>query len=41
MMRAVFGEDMYIVYFQKPASPMRRWTKDVGKSFAFSCAKRG
>ena len=40
-MRAVFGEDMYIVYFQKPGAADAALAKDVGKSFRFFMRKSG
>ncbi|MEJ0026768.1 MAG: alpha/beta hydrolase [Rhizomicrobium sp.] len=41
MMRAVFGEDMYIVYFQKPGLADAALAKDVGKSMRFFMRKSG
>jgi len=41
MMRAVFGEDMYIVYFQKPGLADAALAKDVGKSMRFFMRKTG
>jgi pimeloyl-ACP methyl ester carboxylesterase len=41
MMRAVFGEDMYIVYFQQPGLADAALAKDVGKSFRFFMRKSG
>jgi pimeloyl-ACP methyl ester carboxylesterase len=40
-MRAVFGEDMYIVYFQKPGAADAVLAKDVGKAFRFFMRKSG
>lgn len=40
-MRAVFGEDMYIVYFQKPGVADGLLAKDVGKAFRFFMRKNG
>jgi epoxide hydrolase A/B len=40
-MRAVFGEDMYIVYFQKPGLADAALAKDVGKSMRFFMRKPG
>jgi pimeloyl-ACP methyl ester carboxylesterase len=40
-MRAMFGEDMYIVYFQKPGLADAALAKDVGKSFRFFMRKTG
>jgi len=40
-MRAMFGEDMYIVYFQKPGLADAALAKDVGKSFRFFMRKSG
>ena len=40
-MRTVFGEDMYIVYFQKPGLADAALAKDVGKSFRFFMRKSG
>lgn len=40
-MRAVFGEDMYIVYFQKPGLADAALAKDVGKSMRFFMRKSG
>ncbi len=40
-MRAVFGEDMYIVYFQKPGVADAALAKDVGKSIRFFMRKSG
>jgi pimeloyl-ACP methyl ester carboxylesterase len=40
-MRAVFGEDMYIVFFQKPGAADVILAKDVGKSFRFFMRKTG
>ncbi|MEI9991257.1 MAG: alpha/beta hydrolase [Rhizomicrobium sp.] len=39
MMRAVFGEDMYIVYFQQPGLADAALAKDVGKTFRFFMRK--
>jgi pimeloyl-ACP methyl ester carboxylesterase len=41
MMRAVFGEDMYIVFFQQPGVADAILAKDVGKSFRFFMRKSG
>ncbi len=41
MMRAVFGEDMYIVYFQQPGLADAALAKDVGKSMRFFMRKSG
>ena len=38
-MRTMFGEDMYIVYFQKPGVADAVLAKDVGKSFRFFMRK--
>jgi pimeloyl-ACP methyl ester carboxylesterase len=38
-MRAVFGENMYIVYFQKPGDADAILAKDVGKTFRFFMRK--
>jgi pimeloyl-ACP methyl ester carboxylesterase len=38
-MRAMFGEDMYIVYFQKPGEADAALAKDVGKTFRFFMRK--
>ena len=38
-MRAVFGENMYIVYFQKPGEADSMLAKDVGKTFRFFMRK--
>ena len=38
-MRAVYGENMYIVYFQKPGEADAILAKDVGKSFRFFMRK--
>ena len=40
-MRTMFGEDMYIVYFQKPGVADAVLAKDVGKSFRFFMRKSG
>jgi pimeloyl-ACP methyl ester carboxylesterase len=40
-MRAVFGEDMYIVFFQKPGVADALLAKDVGKTFRFFMRKNG
>jgi pimeloyl-ACP methyl ester carboxylesterase len=40
-MRMVFGEDMYIVYFQKPGAADAVLAKDVGKAFRFFMRKAG
>ena len=40
-MRAVFGEDMYIVYFQKPGIADAVLSNDVAKSFRFFMRKNG
>ncbi len=40
-MRAVFGEDMYIVFFQKPGAADAVLARDVGKSFRFFMRKTG
>ena len=40
-MRAMFGENMYIVYFQKPGEADVALAKDVGKSFRFFMRKNG
>ena len=40
-MRAVYGENMYIVYFQKPGVADAALAKDVGKSFRFFMRKGG
>jgi pimeloyl-ACP methyl ester carboxylesterase len=40
-MRMVFGEDMYIVYFQKPGAADAALAKDVGKAFRFFMRKSG
>src|SRR5437868_4709290 len=40
-MRAVFGEDMYIVYFQKPGLADAALAKDVSKSMRFFMRKTG
>ena len=40
-MRAMFGENMYIVYFQKPGEADAALAKDVGKSFRFFMRKNG
>jgi pimeloyl-ACP methyl ester carboxylesterase len=40
-MRAVFGENMYIVYFQKPGEADAVLAKDVGKAFRFFMRKNG
>jgi pimeloyl-ACP methyl ester carboxylesterase len=40
-MRAAFGEDMYIVYFQKPGVADAALAKDVGKSMRFFMRKSG
>ncbi|MEJ1969295.1 MAG: alpha/beta hydrolase [Rhizomicrobium sp.] len=41
MMRMVFGEDMYIVFFQTPGLADAALAKDVGKSFRFFMRKSG
>src|SRR5882672_3836745 len=41
MMRAVFGEDMYIVYFQQAGLADAALAKDVGKSMRFFMRKSG
>ena len=38
-MRAAYGDDMYIVYFQKPGEADAILAKDVGKSFRFFMRK--
>jgi pimeloyl-ACP methyl ester carboxylesterase len=38
-MRALYGENMYIVYFQKPGDADAILAKDVGKSFRFFMRK--
>jgi len=38
-MRAVYGENMYIVYFQKPGEADAILAKDVGKTFRFFMRK--
>jgi len=40
-MRMVFGEDMYIVYFQKPGAADAVLAADVGKAFRFFMRKSG
>ncbi len=40
-MRAMFGENMYIVYFQKPGEADAALARDVGKSFRFFMRKNG
>jgi len=40
-MRAMFGENMYIVYFQKPGVADAVLAKDVGKTFRFFMRKGG
>jgi len=40
-MRAMFGENMYIVYFQKPGPADAALAKDVGKTFRFFMRKNG
>lgn len=40
-MRAVFGENMYIVFFQKPGVADALLAKDVGKTFRFFMRKGG
>lgn len=40
-MRAVFGENMYIVFFQKPGVADALLAKDVGKTFRFFMRKSG
>src|SRR5690242_17328075 len=40
-MRAAFGEDMYIVFFQKPGLADAALAKDVGKSFRFFMRRSG
>jgi pimeloyl-ACP methyl ester carboxylesterase len=40
-MRAVYGENMYIVYFQKPGEADAILAKDVGKTFRFFMRKGG
>lgn len=39
LMRAAFGDDMYIVFFQKPASPTRFWRKTSARRCASSIAR--
>ena len=39
MFRAVFGDNMYIVYFQKPGEADRVLAADVGKTFRFFMRK--
>jgi pimeloyl-ACP methyl ester carboxylesterase len=41
MMRMAFGEDMYIVMFQKPGVADAALARDVGKSFRFFMRKAG
>lgn len=38
-MRALYGENMYIVYFQKPGAADAMLAKDVGKTFRFFMRK--
>jgi len=40
-MRAVYGENMYIVFFQKPGVADALLAKDVGKTFRFFMRKTG
>ncbi len=40
-MRAVFGENMYIVFFQKPGEADKILAADVGKAFRFFMRKNG
>jgi pimeloyl-ACP methyl ester carboxylesterase len=40
-MRTMFGEDMYIVYFQKPGVADAALAKDVGKAFRFFMRRAG
>jgi pimeloyl-ACP methyl ester carboxylesterase len=40
-MRAMFGENMYIVFFQKPGVADALLAKDVGKTFRFFMRKTG
>ncbi|MGH6872552.1 MAG: alpha/beta fold hydrolase [Rhizomicrobium sp.] len=40
-MRAMYGENMYIVYFQKPGEADRILAQDVGKTFRFFMRKGG
>jgi len=40
-MKALYGEDMYIVYFQKPGEADAVLAKDVGKVFRFFMRKNG
>jgi pimeloyl-ACP methyl ester carboxylesterase len=40
-MRAVYGENMYIVYFQKPGVADALLAKDTGKTFRFFMRKGG
>jgi pimeloyl-ACP methyl ester carboxylesterase len=40
-MRALYGDDMYIVFFQKPGEADAALAKDVRKSFAFFLRKGG
>ena len=40
-MRAVFGENMYIVYFQQPGVADKLLAHDVGKTFRFFMRKNG
>lgn len=40
-MRTMFGEDMYIVYFQKPGEADAVLAKDVGRVFRFFMRKNG
>lgn len=40
-MRAIYGEDMYIVYFQKPGVADAMLAKDAGKVFRFFMRKNG
>jgi len=40
-MRAVYGENMYIVYFQKPGEADAILASDVGKTFRFFMRKNG
>jgi len=41
LMRAAYGENMYIVYFQKPGVADAILAKDVAKSFRFFMCKNG
>ncbi len=40
-MRALYGENMYIVYFQKPGEADATLARDVGKTFRFFMRKGG